>query len=392
MERILEGSLARFEVPDLLFLLEAGRKTGVLVLEQPDQENKVFVRDGRPVFATSTMPGLRLGDILVRKGRADRGAIERALSEAEPGARIGASLLAARLVDERELASLLKVQVSEILFDCLGWSGGSFSFYDKTPPPLTVVTLDASLMNLLVEAFRRQQQAGDAGATAVDRQGILEALANPEHIKKAVALTQEEWRVFFLVDGRRTVDDVVRAAGDEAEGLAILSRLTRARLLRVVASVGRGEPAGLGTSPPVPAPVLVPPEVSSTPLPSPQGRGDDSHEFLTPAAKPWFGAGGSVTVARLILLVGDEERALPLVRDSYTLGRHKNNDIVVTDPRVSSFHARIDKTASGCSLSDLGSRNGTWVNGKKADQADLVSGDEIRLGSARLLYRVEPRL
>ncbi len=164
MDRILEGDLAGFEAPDLLFLLEAGQKTGALVLERPDQENKVFLREGRPVFATSTMPGLRLGDILVRQGRADRGAIERALADAGPGGRIGSSLLAAGLVDEGELASLLKIQISEIVFDCLGWSGGTFTFYDRTPPPLTAVTLDADLVNLLVEAFRRQDQGGGGKA------------------------------------------------------------------------------------------------------------------------------------------------------------------------------------------------------------------------------------
>ena len=54
MEKILEGNLARFETPDLLTFLNMCRRTGVLVLERPDQETKLFLREGRPVFATST--------------------------------------------------------------------------------------------------------------------------------------------------------------------------------------------------------------------------------------------------------------------------------------------------------------------------------------------------
>ncbi len=124
---------------------------------------------------------------------------------------------------------------------------------------------------------------------------------------------------------------------------------------------------GIGTSPPMPAPPLVAPDVqfAAPPRASRSGK-DDSHEFLSPAAKPWLGAGAPVTVARLIVVVDGNETSFPLVRDSYTLGRHRNNDIVVGDPRVSSFHARIDRTGSGFSLTDLGSRNGTWVSGRRS--------------------------
>ena len=394
MDRILEGDLARFEAPDVLFLLEAGKKTGALVLERPDQENKIFLREGRPVFATSTMPGLRLGDILVRQGRADRGAIERALAETGPGGRIGSSLLAAGIVNEGELASLLKIQISEIVFDCLGWSGGTFTFYDRTPPPLTAVTLEADLVNLLVEAFRRQAERGDSTGTEVDRRDVVEAIANPERVKNTLALTEEEWRIFFLADGRRTVDDIIQVVGDEPGTLAILSRLSRARLVIIVAAPAQGgEAARIGTSPPIPAPALVAPDVQfAVPRRASRSGKDDSHEFLSPAAKPWLGGGGTpITVARLVLTVNGAETSFPLVRDSYTLGRHRNNDIVVGDPRVSSFHARIDRTGSGFSLTDLGSRNGTWVSGCRTDQVALTTGDEVRLGSARLVYRVEFR-
>ena len=54
MDKILAGSLDSFEVPDLLSLLNTGGRTGVLVFERPDRETKIFLREGRPVFATSS--------------------------------------------------------------------------------------------------------------------------------------------------------------------------------------------------------------------------------------------------------------------------------------------------------------------------------------------------
>ncbi|HVQ29370.1 MAG TPA: DUF4388 domain-containing protein, partial [Vicinamibacteria bacterium] len=69
MEKILEGNLACFEVPDLLTFLNLGRRTGALVMERPDYETKLFLREGRPVFATSTAEHLRFGALLVKMGK-----------------------------------------------------------------------------------------------------------------------------------------------------------------------------------------------------------------------------------------------------------------------------------------------------------------------------------
>jgi pSer/pThr/pTyr-binding forkhead associated (FHA) protein len=96
-----------------------------------------------------------------------------------------------------------------------------------------------------------------------------------------------------------------------------------------------------------------------------------------------------VTVSRLILVTDGGETSFPLSGDTYTLGRHKNNDISVADPKVSSFHARIDRSPDGFVLVDLGSRNGTFVNGKRVESSVLKTGDEVRLGTARLLYKVD---
>ena len=113
---------------------------------------------------------------------------------------------------------------------------------------------------------------------------------------------------------------------------------------------------------------------------------DDTHEVVTPKAIQYAGA---ATLSRLVLVKDGSETSFPLTRDSTTLGRHKNNDVVVSDPKVSSFHARIDKTQEGHVIVDLKSRNGTFVNGKRADSALLKTGDEVRLGTARLVYKVD---
>jgi GAF domain-containing protein len=66
--------------------------------------------------------------------------------------------------------------------------------------------------------------------------------------------------------------------------------------------------------------------------------------------------------------------------ETLEIGRDPACGLVVEDPRVSKRHARLDWTGSGWALADLGSKNGTTVNGLPAGGADLQDGDTISLG------------
>lgn len=71
----------------------------------------------------------------------------------------------------------------------------------------------------------------------------------------------------------------------------------------------------------------------------------------------------------------------------YTVGRSPACDVVVADPSVSRMHARLGPRPDGYVVTDLGSRNGTRVNGALIDTATLLrDGDVVALGEATLLY------
>jgi hypothetical protein len=65
------------------------------------------------------------------------------------------------------------------------------------------------------------------------------------------------------------------------------------------------------------------------------------------------------------------------------IGRHPGNDIVVSELGVSKVHAELRRTPAGqYSITDLGSHNGTYVNGTRVSQQDLSEGDVIAIGQA----------
>jgi hypothetical protein len=405
MDKILEGALDRFAVPDLLTFLDMARRTGVLVMERPEQETKLFFREGKPVFATSSKGELKLGHVLVRQGKLPAPTVERLLAQQRAGGhRMGQALIAERLMSEAELASVLKIQVSEVIFETFEWSAGVFTFFDKVPPPASAVTLEMELQNLIMEGVRRIDERGRISEVFSDLGFVVESVQNPERVKQSVTLTPEEWKVFFLVDGRRTLSEICRLSGnaDELATLQVLYNLLRANFITTRAprqdertvDTGGNIAGPVSTvrvvdgkaSPPVPGPVAV---AFNSPVGSGPRPADDTHEVVTPKAIHYLGSARKVTMSRLVLVSDAAETSFPLSRDSHTIGRHRNNDIVVSDPKVSSFHARIDRTSDGFLLVDLKSRNGCYVNGKRVESVALKTNDEVRMGMARLVYKVD---
>lgn len=92
-------------------------------------------------------------------------------------------------------------------------------------------------------------------------------------------------------------------------------------------------------------------------------------------------------MARLILEYKKEVlKDYPFRRVSITIGRHKDNTIVLDNPEVSGYHARIDKKGSAFILTDLQSTNGTFVNNKHVISKRLAHGDKITIGDHTLLF------
>jgi len=81
---------------------------------------------------------------------------------------------------------------------------------------------------------------------------------------------------------------------------------------------------------------------------------------------------------------------VPLGRDKLLVGRHSFNDICLRDSSVSRHHSLIVPDGSAWVVVDLGSTNGTTVNGQEVRQRTLADRDEIRIGRFLLIFRGGP--
>jgi pSer/pThr/pTyr-binding forkhead associated (FHA) protein len=134
---------------------------------------------------------------------------------------------------------------------------------------------------------------------------------------------------------------------------------------------GYGPPPGMPPGPPMGGPPMSPPgspaQVSSQPTPP-----------VTP-----------LHTARQARLISSDGRQFAVAIGSTVIGRGEGAQVRLADVGISRQHARLDYDGSRMVLTDLGSTNGTTVNGNRITAAALQHGDVIQLGTTTLTFRLD---
>ena len=74
----------------------------------------------------------------------------------------------------------------------------------------------------------------------------------------------------------------------------------------------------------------------------------------------------------------------------HVIGRGEDSDLQLLDPRVSRQHARLTIASGACRVEDLGSTDGTYLNGERVTEAALKDGDKLRFGGSVFLFHTPP--
>jgi hypothetical protein len=151
------------------------------------------------------------------------------------------------------------------------------------------------------------------------------------------------------------------------------------------APVQSPQPA-IGTQAPGQAPASVAPP-AQVPLPTPAPAFEPPP--ASPPADPALAAATRAAPTLVFQSGALAGRRIPIAAQ-VSLGR-ENADVVLDDPEVSRQHARITWNLERLELSDLGSANGTFVNGQRiAATHELENGDVVKLGQVTLAIELPP--
>jgi hypothetical protein len=105
-------------------------------------------------------------------------------------------------------------------------------------------------------------------------------------------------------------------------------------------------------------------------------EGDDPEAAARPAAELVLVSGGRAS-----------SKAFPISKPVTTIGRQTDCDVVLSDGAASRHHAELRNEGSAFTIQDLGSTNGTRVNGAAVMEQELQDGDRLTIGETELEFR-----
>lgn len=304
----LDGSLEDFGLPDVLQLLAQTQKTGALHLSAAESERKGVIRigGGNVDGASSDLRRQSLARRLIGAGLVN----DDVLSAAAEEVRAGAPSLVRALLDRAGLPSdevtrVASDQATDAVCELLRWSAGTFSFFiGEVDPEGLGLALRAE--ELVAEGQRRMQVWPTLTSHIPSPDSVLRLAAAPAFDPSC---SREEWGMLAMVDGSRTVSEIVALLGRSDFAVAgALAALVERGLLTVVepgggladlqrrqaviAGIEGGDGASAVAAPPpaatpadTPAPAAAPPPAAPV-ADVPQTRGETVVVEPAPASAP----------------------------------------------------------------------------------------------------------
>jgi tetratricopeptide (TPR) repeat protein len=212
----IEGALQDVGLADICQLLAMGRKTGCLTVTDRSNFGYVYFRGGRVIYASVLNRPDRLGELLVRNQVISRSDLSAAMKEQaeDRGSRLGEILVKNEALSEEELRRFVSLQIEEAVYHLFTWSQGSFHFDpDQRPEEEGIFLVDIPAENLLLEGARRVDEWSLIEKKIPSLDLVFEVVKDPEQSEEEVELTRHQVRVLPLVDGSRTVNEIVTESG-----------------------------------------------------------------------------------------------------------------------------------------------------------------------------------
>lgn len=212
----LKGNIETFYLSSILQLLCGDKKTGVLSIGEGDRRVNIYLKNGSIVYAAGTQKEVRLGYLLRSKGIISAEELQAALTLAKQRQeRLGKILVEKGYISAETLKRFIHQQVREILYDLFLWQRGEFEYVDKDVAIEDEFATDFNHMEIILEGSRRVDEWALLKKHIPHPDVVFKIGRSVEQGKDSINLNANEWRLLSLVDGRRTVQQIIADSGQE---------------------------------------------------------------------------------------------------------------------------------------------------------------------------------
>ncbi len=235
MDLDLQGRIERFTLPEILQLIASSRKSGTLGIQKDESIVMVYFKQGEIIYGYGPRQTYHLGQLLKDRGAINAEQLEQAISaqaKTENTKRLGEIMVQRRFIDRADLHGVVRTQVEELLYSLLSWQSGSFKFYENQFPTEEEITVSLSVENVILEGLRRLDEMNMVRETLPDLDLVYTISASQQGRPRDVSLRADEWNIMALVDGHRSLEEVVKFAPCSREdALKVLAHLKLAGII-----------------------------------------------------------------------------------------------------------------------------------------------------------------
>jgi len=200
------GRIGPLTLPTLIRSLYAQKQTGTLLLRHDEISKTLYLDSGRVVFATSTDPQDRLGQLYLRRGMISLPALKQAASASSAEKkRLGTVLVQMKAIRPQDLVWGVTEQVREMVIGLFQWTRGEYIFKDGLLPSNEVITLKMSTSDLLMSGIKSIQVWARIEAAVGDLDTRFLTSPRIEDLAKEMTLTLDEWTLLSRCESGATL-------------------------------------------------------------------------------------------------------------------------------------------------------------------------------------------
>ncbi len=245
---LVRGDLRQTDFAEVLAELHRWRATGALLLENAPVKKLVWLKEGAPVFVRSNLLVEALGQLLVRERMITLAECEEGLRRMNASRRqLGTELIEMGCISPANLAYALQLQVEQKLFDVFGWTTGEYRFNPRATMPAMQIALELTPAKTLLEGVKRCYDEERARRALGQVDDCAVALTDdPMDRFQDMGLDPEEAQLYALIDGRRTVRELLAFGALPADdGRKLLYALRCANMIHFEVPDARAQPLPL---------------------------------------------------------------------------------------------------------------------------------------------------
>ncbi|UCF02750.1 MAG: DUF4388 domain-containing protein [Deltaproteobacteria bacterium] len=205
----LNGDVTTFPLAAIVQMIHDERKTGILTVSTPRHRCSIYFRGGKIIHVRgNTDKELKLGALLKANNLISEERLEDMLAVSKAmEKRLGTVLLEREYIDRDKLVSIIHLQFKETVATMLSWDDAQFSYSDGLDGYSDEIKCEVDPVRLALEAKKREEFKG-----LIPNDQVIFLINQKVDTSKSVHAARD-LRVLLLLDGRRTVAQLIKETG-----------------------------------------------------------------------------------------------------------------------------------------------------------------------------------